>query len=315
MSSFERIKRYERYSSKNCKSLLRKDFSKQCAYCGSREFDVGSPKDFEIDHFVPQQGGYTGQIHPKYSQQEFDKDAYYNLYYCCSSCNGPLGKSDSWSNTLLDPCRDDIWTVHLEMLNDFIVSPKTEAGDEYIKVFKLNSASKVKNRKQVSQEMNNQYKRIEEIKKFLSVCTNPELARLLQEELIEHQNKIDYGIKYCATLSYLDDEPLSRTKFILSKYDIEELKGEYDLDYSVIKDGIKYFVNLHMHEEIVFNKDGKKNFYLSDEQVNDWQNKKVLLCHFSLKDDKVYYTSLETLDTTQKKQKYIYSINCVEYLN
>ena len=84
-----------KYNDSRCKKFLSKDFNRKCAYCKIREGDLAGPESFEKDHFFPiAKGG---------------KDDYENLYYSCVSCNGKAGKSDTWSQTLLDPCKDDIW--------------------------------------------------------------------------------------------------------------------------------------------------------------------------------------------------------------
>src|SRR5438105_4866698 len=84
------------------KPRLRIEFSHRCAYCETREPEIGGSKSFHIDHYQPQ------KLFPELAC------TYENLIYSCRDCNGY--KRDYWPNPLerflkkiiLNPRKDDI---------------------------------------------------------------------------------------------------------------------------------------------------------------------------------------------------------------
>ena len=133
---FTRIERNITYRSQDCKLHLRKDFVYTCAYCGIREGDLGGSDSFQIDHFKPTNMG--------------GDDNYPNLYYCCTTCNGKSGKSDHYTSTMLDPCKEDIWNDHLSLDEQtYYCNEKTTLGKEFIGLIKLNRIKYIKRRKKI----------------------------------------------------------------------------------------------------------------------------------------------------------------------
>ena len=94
---YRRKKRWVTYHHIKCKMYLCNDFRFECTYCRMREQDTGvlGEEYFEKDHFVARASGV-----------EVDLDAYDNMVYACSKCNGK--KSNKSVELLLDPCKDDI---------------------------------------------------------------------------------------------------------------------------------------------------------------------------------------------------------------
>ena len=187
MPEFIRKKRFHKYADTRCKKFLSRDFMRQCAYCKIREGDLSGPDDFEKDHFLPKakNGG----------------DEYDNLYYSCVSCNGKSGKSDTWSNTLLDPCKDDIWGTHIRILESYICEAMTPRGDEYIKTFKLNRHAYVKRRRIIAEHQKELKKKLD---KFRCLCDRfvtskgegVELKDLLNSEIKNVEDILDKGANY-----------------------------------------------------------------------------------------------------------------------
>lgn len=293
MSQFERIKRYLTYSDRNCKKYLRKDFQRQCAYCLTREADLGSPDNFQIDHFVPQKGGHIGCVHPKYAGNDFNVHEYYNLYYSCSRCNGKGGKSDKWSDTLLDPCVDDIWGNHVQINDQGVVEYLTERGEEYIKTFNLNSKGARELRKKISKLNDERKKHLAILEKYIEENTgNPKLFELLVGERECDLNLLKYGAKYNIHDYYYDDEAILEVENILKKYNYSVLNGDYDLDYSAEVTGTPYYICLIIEDEIEFIS-GSKEYYLNMSRIIDWKDKNILICHYDRVGRHLYYYELE----------------------
>lgn len=177
-----RKQRWANYHSLKCKEYLRNDFSHECAYCKLQENEVGfvSEDFFEIDHFKPQ------------AKTPEDLHKYPNLYYCCQKCNGE--KSDHWSDKLLDPCRDNIFSgpdpaiIGGDAKKGFIFEAANDRGTLYIDTFKLNSRRQIDIRRMRSDNKN----KIKEINELIDkmtkiICSDSNLSHLsyLVEQLTE----------------------------------------------------------------------------------------------------------------------------------
>ena len=94
-------KEYQTYKPK-----LRIEFSHRCAYCETREPELGGSKSFHIDHYKPK------KLFPKLIC------AYDNLIYSCRDCNSY--KRDYWPNRLE------------RLLRKVIINPRTDQIDKHI---------------------------------------------------------------------------------------------------------------------------------------------------------------------------------------
>lgn len=156
---YRRKKRWVRYNHIKCKMYLRNDFRFECAYCRMREQDTGvlGEDNFEKDHFVAKASGV-----------DIDLDAYDNMIYSCSKCNG--NKSDKSIELLLNPCKDDIYlgsNPHVKNLGkngQYQLIGNTMEGWQYIDALQLNSKfyREMRERQEQDDEANN------ELKKFLN---------------------------------------------------------------------------------------------------------------------------------------------------
>lgn len=312
MCEFERRKRYITYFDKDCVIYLRKDFNYQCAYCLIKEADLGNPRDFQKDHFVPQNSKICGKIHPKYSDTSFNVHSYYNLYYCCPRCNGNGGKSDTWVPTLLDPCSDKIWDIHIK-LDGNLVEPITCRGEEYIKAFHLNSRTAIQIREKIHEQKKRISSHLNELELIKKQNPNNWILKFINEEIENDKAKLLYGIKYIPGDYYFNDREILETERILAKYDFRCLSGDYDLDYEIIFNGVNYKIYLRTQEYIDFI-NGRKGFYLSVEQVKDWKDENILICQYDFKRKKLFYLKFSEFLakhplTTEQKYKYILEEN------
>ena len=319
MAEFERKKRYIKYDQSCCKFFLRKDFHKQCAYCLIREADIGNPDNFEKDHFVPQTGGMVGRVHTKYSGEEFDVDNYYNLYYCCQRCNGRSGKSNKWSPSLLDPCADDIWDIHIKRLENGFLQALTDRGEEYISIFQLNSKKAIEYRQKIEQGSKTIKDHLAALEGFIEkYARDPALLEWFSKERENDLEKLKYGIHYDSNASYLDESSVAEAEAILSKYQIVKNKGDYELDYTIKIQEVEYEVKLVINDGIKF-LHGEKGFYLPVRQVEDWNDKNVLICHYDTQNKKMYYLNfhnyLQNNPVNKSQERYFYKIQNTDTLN
>ncbi len=310
MSEFERKKRYLKYNDPECVIFLRKDFNHQCAYCLTKEADLGNPNNFQKDHFVPQKGGYSGTVHKKYYGEKFDVNSYYNLYYSCSRCNGRGGKTNTWSSNLLDPCLDKIWGKHLQ-LNIDLVESLTPQGKEYIETFQLNSiiARKLREKIRTQNEIIVEHiNKLEELKQNAQI--DDVLLEYLNEQIEKESAKLKYGIKYMPNDYFYNDKEIKEVESILNNYKCKYLSGDYELDYEIEFKNNIYQIYLRIHDSISFT-DGYKIYYLPINQVKDWQDKEILICHYDSENKKLYYiefTKLINCHPIKTDNKYMYTI-------
>lgn len=238
---YQRKFRWANYQTPKCKEYLRNDFSHECAYCKLQESEIGLiDKDyFEIDHFRPQSN----------EDKEFDPHIYSNLYYSCLKCNGT--KSNTWSENLLDPCKEDIFSGPYPLVKEGYNAAtfyKYESDDDkgvyYIETFKLNSRYHTKIRKRRSQRQNNIHvidNLIDEIlHKFKS---KKNLANL--DELIKHLDQL--RVEKTRELSTLSvDEKFESVENLLKECGIKNsiVFEEYNMDIKIKIDGVTYYCEL-----------------------------------------------------------------------
>jgi len=316
MSEFERRKRYLKYHDTDCIIFLRKDFDHKCAYCLTREADIGNPKDFQKDHFVPQKGGFIGKVHAKYPKETFDVHSYYNLYFCCPRCNGKSGKSNTWSPNLLDPCLDKIWDKHIKN-NENLIESITPQGEEYITTFQLNSKAARRFREKIRTQNEEILKQINELEKLKSQARSlGTILEFINKEIEKEKSRLKYGVKYIPNDYYYNDKDILEAESILKKYNLKYLNGDYDLDYEITFKNSNCKIYLRTQENIDFTT-GEKVFYLPIQQVKDWIDKKVLICCYDGESKKLYYIDFNEylaghpIDTAQK---YMYVLNQKQFL-
>ena len=184
---FTRIDRKITYRSHDCKLHLRKDFIYTCAYCGIREGDLGGADSFQIDHFKPTiKGG---------------DDNYLNLYYCCTTCNGKSGKSDQYTPTMLDPCKEDIWNDHLSLDNStYYCYEKTNLGKEFISLIKLNRTKYIERRRKIIDNRKALEDELQTLKllaqRIIMERNDDKFALMLNKRIEDIDNIIKYGQNY-----------------------------------------------------------------------------------------------------------------------
>lgn len=289
MAEFVRKKRFLKYRDKCCKKFLSRDFAKKCAYCKIREGDLAGPDSFEKDHFIPVSSG--------------GNDEYDNLYYSCTSCNGRAGKSDFWSKTLLDPCKDDIWGVHVNISDKFQCEATTDQGMEYIKTFKLNRKSYVTQRRVIA---NHQMELQEKLKQYIILCNTMvdivgdiKIKDILEDDIKEIQSIIKYGANYRISENAFDadiDEMICETLSKVGKVKCADM--DYDLYYQLEIEHKKYFCYVEI-DKIEFNVSGKAQRYISVEKLKIWGKiysiDEILIITFNQKDNNIYYTRVKDI--------------------
>src|ERR1017187_2572237 len=120
--------------------FLRRDFRFLCAYCERTEFVLGGEEFFEIDHFRPAKKFPEQQTH------------YPNLYYSCGKCN--RHKGSTWPSGELmgrgfrfaDPCREDMYSEHLEETRNGALRARTHSGEYTCAHIRLNRSDLVADR-------------------------------------------------------------------------------------------------------------------------------------------------------------------------
>lgn len=310
MAEFTRKVRFTNYNDNRCKGVLRKDFLRRCAYCRCREGDLGGSARFEKDHFHPKSKGGS--------------DAYNNLFYACKECNGKSGKSDYWSDTLLNPCEHDIWGVHIKLNQKYVCEPLTSSGKEYITALKLNRKSYVKRRRtiaDINKELNNELIETESIcQELINERKDERIIKHLNRQILELRKKIELGDAYKSCEADNDDECLRETLRALDKIGkVIERDGNYDLDYELINGDTKYYCNIE-YDKLSFNADGMAKKYISNEKIDAWkiinEKEKVMLVIYDTNDHSIYGILLDDvlgqIEQTNKT-RYAYSIEKKQY--
>lgn len=263
-----RPKRYVTYKSKKCKKYLEKDFNHECAYCKFKEILSINRDGWEIDHFKPVS---------KFKNWE-GIDKYENLFYSCKTCNN--NKDNEWSETLLNPCKDDIYGVHIRENEAREMIPLTERGKEYIETLKINATQSVLRRKKLA-----------ELKKL----------RELAEKLEENKEKIE---DICYETE--DDVYVKKFQEILSSYNIKSTYGlyEYDLDFKLIYNNKEIFCDLEFEPDLKFVKH-KKSKRILKEKIKDWINLDRNVCYIlmDITLNRLYYYRVS--GNIERSNKYI----------
>lgn len=304
MAEFEKKKRFLRYSDKRCKKFLSRDFKKQCAYCKIREGDLGGPDDFEKDHFIPRIKGGS--------------DDYENLYYSCSSCNGRAGKSDTWSPTLLDPCKDDIFDIHIELLSDYRFRDLTPQGDEYIKTLKLNRKSYINKRKTIASHRIELQAKLAEYKELYRLALSGGIIvspQFFQDDIYETEKILEQGVNYRLSENYFSEDVDELIYSSLQKVGIVKcVDRDYDLFYELEINSKVYLCNVQF-DNFDFYVDDKVFRYISADKIAVWKEIEketpILVITFNQNDNNLYYTKLDTVlknGGDYDRQKYIYYI-------
>lgn len=281
MAEFKRRKRFLKYNHAQCKKFLSRDFERKCAYCKIREGDLAGPENFEKDHFLPVSKG--------------GKDDYDNLYYCCTSCNGKSGKSDIWSKTLLDPCKYDIWNVHVVIDDGYKCKGLTNQGWEYIKTFKLNRKSYITRRRIIGEhqkELIQKIQQYEELVKKIHIIDDQNNNQIFEKDIYEFKQIIENGANYRMSQNVFDEE---NDKLIVAQLQevgkVTCVDKDYDLFYELEVGKERFLCNVETIN-IDFGKLEKISKYVSVEKIEAWGNNdvgdKVLLIFFNLNDKKVY---------------------------
>lgn len=287
MAEFIRKKRFIKYTDKNCKKFLSRDFSRKCAYCQIREGDLSGPESFEKDHFIPSSMG---------GSNEYD-----NLYYSCMSCNGKAGKSDNWSKTLLDPCENDIWDVHVKVNDQYICESLTAQGEEYIKTFKLNRKSYINKRKIIAE---NQLELKEKIDKYKVLCESiikcgDDRASVLEDSIQEFEHLLEEGANYRMSLNAFDEDIDELITSLLSELGkVDCVDKDYDLLYEVCINDKKFLCYVEI-DDFIFDEKGYVHKYISVDKLSVWKDimaeDNILIVVFNKNDKHNYYVRLEEI--------------------
>lgn len=312
MAEFTKKKRFFKYTDKSCKKFLSRDFLRQCAYCKIREGDLGGPDSFEIDHFVPETKGGS--------------DNYDNLYYACATCNGKSGKSDIWSETFLDPCKEDIYGVHITLLDNYRFNDVTPQGKEYIKTLKLNRKSYVRKRETLAKHKKELEEKLLEYKEaYQQVLLSGNIvgvAKVFEDDIKETEAILEYGVNYRASNNYFDEDI---DEMIYRKLEqIGEVKcvdRDYDLFYQ-LKIGEKTYLCNSEIDTLEFERDGKVRRFISREKIDKWKeiekSTPILLITFNTNNNEVYYTAMSTIlqssgvNNADRCGYYIYKDRCID---
>ena len=260
--------RWANYQTLKCKEYLRNDFSHECAYCKLQEKEVGfiDANYFEVDHFRPQSE----------NDPSFNPHLYSNLYYACEKCNNE--KSDTWSDLLLDPCKDNIFRGECPPIIGgydedtlFKYIPLNDKGQYYIDTFKLNSRHQIRIRKRRVNKQNN----------------IREIDALIEEILHKFNNKKELeNLKHLA--EQLDNLRLSKNDELsmLSKDENFEAVGnylsccnvkntvvfeEYNMDIKIKIGEISYYCELIVDDSE--DDSEEKNKFLDTEKLKTWFGK------------------------------------------
>lgn len=262
---YQRKFRWANYETPKCRVYLRNDFSHECAYCKLQEKEVGfiDANYFEIDHFRPQSD----------EEQVFNPHLYSNLYYSCEKCNGE--KSDTWSEMLLDPCKEDIFSGTCPAIvggydadSLYKYTAQNDKGSYYIDTFKLNSRYHIRIRKRRINRKNNIRQIDLLIDEILHKLDNKkELINL--EQLIKQLDQLRLSKK--KELSDLSsDENFELVEKYLTYRGIKNsiVLEEYNMDIKIKREEISYYCELIIDES---ENDNEVKFkFLDTEKLKVW---------------------------------------------
>jgi len=167
------------------KPKLRVEFSHRCAYCETREPEIGGSKSFHIDHYKPK------KLFPELIY------TYNNLIYSCRDCNDY--KRDYWPNRLerllkkfiLNPRKDQI-NKHINT-SGFAWSGKTAQGKWTVTKLRLDSVAlslRREDRTRLKRKIQQMNAMIEDAKQRLHMGRNLSSSeRQSLENFIEEETK------------------------------------------------------------------------------------------------------------------------------
>ena len=75
------------------------------------------------------------------------------------------------SQTLLDPCKDDIWNVHIKLSENCQIEALTMQGKEYIRTFKLNRKSYVVRRRTIETQQTELREKLKEYEEIVATVS------------------------------------------------------------------------------------------------------------------------------------------------
>lgn len=267
---YVRKKRWVGYNHIKCKMYLRNDFHFECAYCRMREQDTGAVLEdgFEKDHFIAVASG-----------EDIDLDAYDNMIYACTKCNGKKSDKNVW--LLLNPCKDNIYSgenphvIKLGKNDQYQLANKTPEGKQFIDSLQLNARyyREMREKQEQSDKDDEAIKQVlDEISDYSSV---PEdlLHRLLilmqgsslsqtnnQKALAFRCGRSKAGEAFREVLTLLDELSMS----------YELLFAEHDLDIR-----LEYLDKAYLCEIVLNDKAEKPVSYIrpNKEKIESWTTK------------------------------------------
>lgn len=126
----KRIPAPKRRHYKSYRPFVRRSFTCKCAFCTTHEFDLGGPRFFRIDHYVPR------NVDPTLTH------VYENLLYTCDICDH--FKGNDWHSDpvtsgrgYLDPCKHD-YQKHFKINEDGTVEGLTAVAKYMVEHIYLN---------------------------------------------------------------------------------------------------------------------------------------------------------------------------------
>ena len=165
-------------SHRQYKKYITDDFNRRCGYCDDADHWMGGWRNFDIDHFKPQ----NNTNFPEFKNLA---SCYENLVYSCFYCNNK--KDNEWSNTngFVDPCSNE-YDNHLCRNNKGQIKYITPQG-KYIHK-NLNLGLKRHELLWLMEKLNIQKEQLNTILK--STTDNEKLTTLINFKKV--QDKIDY---------------------------------------------------------------------------------------------------------------------------
>lgn len=279
--------RWANYETPKCKEYLRNDFSHECAYCKLQEKEVGliDANYFEVDHFRPQSD----------DDPSFNPHLYNNLYYTCEKCNSE--KSDTWSELLLDPCKDDIFAGERPPITGgynedtlFKYIAQNDRGKYYIDTFKLNSRHQIRIRRRRVNRQNNIHEIDSLIDEILhKLNSKKELINVGQ--LVEQLDQLRLSKK--DELSALSkDENFEAVEAYLNLCGIKNsvVFEEYNMDIKIKIGEISYYCELIGDSSD--NDSEEKTKFLDTEKLKTWFEKlsyQFGILYYYPKSEKLYF--------------------------
>lgn len=262
---YQRKFRWANYKTPKCKVYLRNDFSHECAYCKLQEKEVGfiDQSYFEIDHFRPQSD----------DDPAFNPHLYRNLYYTCKKCNGE--KSDVWSEMLLDPCKEDVFSGTCPAITGgydanalYKYVAQNDKGSYYIDTFKLNSRYHIRIRKRRINKQNN----IRQIDILIDEILHKLDSRkkfVCLEQLIKQLDQLRLNKKKELSKLSRDKDFESVEKYLtLRNIKNSVVLEEYNMDIKIKKEEISYYCELIVDDAA--NNNELKLKFLDTEKLKVW---------------------------------------------